>query len=225
MLSWIWTAYFSNSTGSSVTNGRLFFVHWAIGVRLVPNWFTDLICGMWGEVNGLPQRATSHTTLKAHDHCILGSLIGWEGWDWSSSLESEGLRAQINYHGWKSLHGFLHDILLIMYHGLPEFASGPPPRGSMTQIMIDHVKVKSVRRPTSTAFEWETRVLIIQWSWPLAHVWSGPKIDFHPGCKGDLKVRWLMSSKRPCMVSTYYQKYIPIPTFGMTLCPQTISSS
>jgi len=29
----------------------------------------------------------------------------------------------------KSLHGVLHGGLWIRVHGLPEFASGPPPRG------------------------------------------------------------------------------------------------
>lgn len=31
----------------------------------------------------------------------------------------------------ESLHGFLHGILKIMFHGLPKLASGPPSRGRL----------------------------------------------------------------------------------------------
>ena len=33
-------------------------------------------------------RATSHTTLKAHDHCVLRSLIGRKGRDHPGSLHT-----------------------------------------------------------------------------------------------------------------------------------------
>ena len=46
-------------------------------------------------------RATSHTRLKARDHCILRSLIGRKARDSTSSLHirGDGLRVQRNYHG------------------------------------------------------------------------------------------------------------------------------
>ena len=55
-------------------------------------------------------RATSHMRLKAPDHCILRSFIGWKGRDRPSSLHSRRRRptTQRNCHGWKSLHGFPH---------------------------------------------------------------------------------------------------------------------
>ena len=52
-------------------------------------------------------RATSHMRLKAPDHCILRSFIGWKGWDRPSSLHSRRRRpiSQRNYHGWKVYMG------------------------------------------------------------------------------------------------------------------------
>ena len=48
-------------------------------------------------------RATSHTRLKAHDHCDLRVVIGWKGGDRSSSLHTRKWRpkAQRRLHGWK----------------------------------------------------------------------------------------------------------------------------
>ena len=76
-------------------------------------------------------RATSHTSLKARDHCNLRALIGQKGGDCSSSLHTwrwrpKGPKKTL----WmKSLHGFLHDGLWKRFHGLPEFSSGQSPRG------------------------------------------------------------------------------------------------
>ena len=45
------------------------------------------------------------------------------------TLGGEGLKAQRKSSWMKSLHGVLHGRLWIRFHGLPELASGPPPRG------------------------------------------------------------------------------------------------
>ena len=76
-------------------------------------------------------RATSHTRLKAHDHCNLRALIGRKGGDRPSSLHTRRWRPKgPKKTSWmKSLHGVLHDRLWIRFHGLPEFSSGLPPRG------------------------------------------------------------------------------------------------
>ena len=76
-------------------------------------------------------RATSHTRLKAHDHCNLRALIGRKGRDHPSSLHTRRWRSKgPKKTSWmKSLHGVLHGGLWIRFHGLPEFTSGLPPRG------------------------------------------------------------------------------------------------
>ena len=55
-------------------------------------------------------RATSHTRLKAHDHCNLRALIGWNGGDRPSSLHTRRWRPKgPKRSSWmKSLHGVLH---------------------------------------------------------------------------------------------------------------------
>ena len=76
-------------------------------------------------------RATSHTRLKAREHCNVRTLIGRKGEDCPSSLHTwrwrpEGPKKTL----WmKNLHGVLHGGLWTRFHGLPEFSSSPPPRG------------------------------------------------------------------------------------------------
>jgi hypothetical protein len=55
-------------------------------------------------------RATLHTRLRAHDHCILRSLIGRKDRDRPSSLHTRRWRPQgsKNISWMKSLRGFLH---------------------------------------------------------------------------------------------------------------------
>jgi hypothetical protein len=76
--------------------------------------------------------ATSHTRLKANDHCNLSKSSRWtKGGDCSSSHHTrrwtpEGPKKT----SWmKSLRGVLHGGLWIRYHGLLKFASGPSSRG------------------------------------------------------------------------------------------------
>ena len=76
-------------------------------------------------------RATSHTTLKACDHCNLRALIGWNGGDCPSSLHTQMWKPKgsIKTSWLKSLHRVLHDGQWIRFHNLPKFLWGPPPRG------------------------------------------------------------------------------------------------
>jgi len=76
-------------------------------------------------------KATSYTRLKALDHGNLRALIGRKGRDRPSSHHTRRWRSKGPKKSlWmKSLHGVLHGGLWIRVHGLPKFASGPPPRG------------------------------------------------------------------------------------------------
>ena len=76
-------------------------------------------------------RATSHTRMKAHDHCNLRALIGQKGGDRPSSLHTQRRRPKGSKKTsrMKSLHGVVHGGLWIRFHRLPEFSSGLPLRG------------------------------------------------------------------------------------------------
>ena len=79
-------------------------------------------------------RATSHTRLKARDHCILIKDSRWLKRAETVLVHfivdgSEGLRTQRKLSWMKSLHGFLHVELWIVFHGLWEIVLGPLPRG------------------------------------------------------------------------------------------------
>ena len=69
--------------------------------------------------------------LRVGSHCILRSLIGQRGRDYLSSLRTRRGRLEDSKKlSWmRILHGSVHGKLHIMFHGLLEFASGPPPRG------------------------------------------------------------------------------------------------
>ena len=84
----------------------------------------------------LEYEGDSHTRLKAHDHCILRSLIGWKGRDYSSLFHNRrwGPEVPMRLSWMKSLHGFLHVRLWTMFHGLWEFPSCPPPRDRPCQL-------------------------------------------------------------------------------------------
>ena len=75
-------------------------------------------------------RATSHTRLKARDHCNLRALIGRKYGDHPSLLHTQRWRFKGSKKiSWmKSLHGVIHSKLWIRFHGLPNFSSSPPPK-------------------------------------------------------------------------------------------------
>ena len=76
-------------------------------------------------------RATSHTSLKAHDLCNLRGSHWSKGQTRPSSLHTRRWRRKgPKKTSWmKSLHGVLYGGLWIRFHGLREFTSGLPPRG------------------------------------------------------------------------------------------------
>ena len=64
-------------------------------------------------------RATSHTRLRARDHYTSSTLIGGKGGAGPTSLHTtlEWLTTHVNARWTSSLHGFLHGIKWIMFHG------------------------------------------------------------------------------------------------------------
>ena len=75
----------------------------------------------------LKLRATSHTNLKARDHCNLRALTGHKGGDGPSSLHTRRWRPKGSKKtSWmKSLHRVLHGGLWIRFHGLQIFLVKP----------------------------------------------------------------------------------------------------
>jgi hypothetical protein len=64
-------------------------------------------------------RATSHTRLRARDQYTSGTLIGGKGGASPSSLHAtlEGPTEYVNATWMSSLHGLLHGIEWITFHG------------------------------------------------------------------------------------------------------------
>ena len=94
-------------------------------------------------------QATSHTRLKARDHCILRSLVGQKGWDLPNSLHTRGWRPK------------------------------GPKKLSWMKCLLDFYMAHHVNWIASMAFRWESRALTITWSQSLARVWSGHKFHDH----------------------------------------------
>ena len=64
-------------------------------------------------------RPTSHTRLRTRDHYASSTLIGGKGGAGPSSLHTmlEGPTEYVNARWMSSLHGFMHGIEWIMFHG------------------------------------------------------------------------------------------------------------
>jgi len=73
-------------------------------------------------------RTTSHTRLRAHDHYIPNTLIGGKDRVGPSLLHTmlEGPMEYVNTRWMRSLHGFLHGIKWIMFHGHLDYFSKSP---------------------------------------------------------------------------------------------------
>ena len=84
---------------------------------------------------------TSYHALKALNHCMIRSLIGWNGRDRPSSFHIGRWRptGPKKLSWMKSLHKFLHGILYIMFHNMLEFASCTFPRGRSNANFSKHV--------------------------------------------------------------------------------------
>jgi hypothetical protein len=92
-----------------------------------------LLCALIHKVGSLIM--TSYTRLKAHDHCILRSLIGQKSRDHLTSLHTRRWKPKDpnKLSSMKSLHGFLHGnfIYLLIFECFKVcrgFALGLPPR-------------------------------------------------------------------------------------------------
>ena len=105
---------------------------------------------------------TSYHALKALNHCMIRSLIGWKGRDRLSSFHIGRWRptGPKKLSWMKSLHKFLHGILYIMFHDMLEFASCTFPRGRPNANFSKPCQWMSCG--------WEMRALTITWSWPLS---------------------------------------------------------
>jgi hypothetical protein len=90
-------------------------------------------------------RATSHMRLRACDDCTLSALIDGKGRAGPSSLYTtlEGLMEYVNARGMSSLHGVLHDIKWVMFHGHLGCFQKPPLGSRMNTKPGDHGTSKS----------------------------------------------------------------------------------
>ena len=84
--------------------------------------------------------ATSHTRLRAHDNYTSSTLIGGKGGARPSSLHTtlEGAIEYVNARWMQSLHGFLHGINWIMFHGHLDYFQKPLLRGRSNTKLGDH---------------------------------------------------------------------------------------
>ena len=85
-------------------------------------------------------KATSHTRLRAHDHYTSSILIGGKGGVGPSLLHTrlEGPTEYVNARWMQSLHGFLHGINWIMFHGHLDYFQKPPLGGRPNTKPGDH---------------------------------------------------------------------------------------
>jgi hypothetical protein len=86
-------------------------------------------------------RATAHTRLRARDHYTSSTLIGGKGGVGPSSLQTTLQRPTeyVNARWMQSLHGFLHGIEWIMFHGHSDYFQKPHIRSRPnTKPLEDH---------------------------------------------------------------------------------------
>ena len=110
-------------------------------------------------------RATSHTRLRVHDHYTSSTLIVGKGGAGPCSLYTmlEGATKYVNARWMLSLHGFLHGIERIMFHGHMDYCQKPPLGGRPNTKPHDHGTLNSYNR----------RFIL------LYHVWRPTKIKIH----------------------------------------------
>ena len=78
--------------------------------------------------------------LRGCDHYTSSTLIGGKGEPHPSLLHSmlEGLMEYVNVRWMYSLHGFLHGIKWIMFHGTLDYFQKPPFGGRSNTKLGDH---------------------------------------------------------------------------------------
>ena len=117
-------------------------------------------------------RATSHTRLRACGHYTLSTLIGGKGRAGPSLLYTtlEGPTEYVNARWMQSLHGFLHGIEWLVFHGHLDY------------LFIHHLFDVGLTQNSETMARLVDiffSALTISWSRLLALVWSGPKWAKH----------------------------------------------
>ena len=110
-------------------------------------------------------RATSHTRVRARDHCTSSTLIGGKGGAGPSSLHTtlEGPTEYVNAKWMQSLHGFLHGIRWTMFHCRLDCLQKSPLGGKPNTKPGDH-DIPNVHN---------------RWSILFYHVWGPTWIDIH----------------------------------------------
>ena len=85
-------------------------------------------------------RATSHTRLRARDHYSSSTLVGGKGGAGPTSLHTslKGPMEYVNARWLQSLHGFLHGIERIMFHGHLAFFPKPSLGDRLDTKLGDH---------------------------------------------------------------------------------------
>jgi hypothetical protein len=93
-------------------------------------------------------RATSHTRLRTRDHYTSSTLIGGKAGAGPSLLHNmpEGLTEYVNARWMWSLHGFLHGIIWVMFHGHLDYFEKPPLGGRPNTKPGDHGTPKTHNR-------------------------------------------------------------------------------
>ena len=124
-------------------------------------------------------RATSHTRLRAHDHYASSTPIGGKGGAGPSLPHTtlEGPTEYVNAKWMESLHGFLHIIKRIMFHGHLDYFQKPPLRGRPNTNPRDHntlnahnhwfILLYHMWRPTWT----KQNPIKIAFNWWPGHIW------------------------------------------------------
>ena len=111
------------------------------------------------------RRITSHTRLRARDHYTSSTRIGGKGGAGPSSLHTtlEGPTEHVNARWMWSLHGFLHGIEWIMFHGHLDYFQKPPLGGRPNTKPGDHGTPNAHNR----------------WFILFYHVWGPAWIEIH----------------------------------------------
>jgi hypothetical protein len=119
-------------------------------------------------------RATSHTRVRARDHCTSSTLIGGNGGAGPSSLHTtlEGPKEYVNAKWMQSLHGFLHGIRWTMFHCRLDCLQKSPLGGKPNTKPGDH-DIPNVHNRWSILFYhvWGPAWIEIALGWGLGHIW------------------------------------------------------
>ena len=130
-------------------------------------------------------RATSHTKLKACDHCILRSLIGRKGQGCPSSIHTRRWRPNcptklpwMKKFAWILTWQIMDNVPWSVGICITSTSKRQARRKFRHIVLVFTSNGFSVSH--GMVFGLESRALTNTWSQPLTHVWSGPKVH---GCQ------------------------------------------